>query len=90
MSILIQKTYTIETKNGRIVTAGNFPSCEIASRLSPLQKEMIAEHAIHKYLLFMEQEIRTEQDNDWAQDELKHIADILRHGGVHIQLVEKI
>lgn len=90
MSHLIQRTFTIERKNGFLNSESPFPSCEIAKRLTPLQKTLLAEHIIRHYLLHMEREIKTEGENDSAQDESRLYRLALEQAGVRIQIIEKI
>ena len=51
---------------------------------------MLAEHIIRYYLLHMEREIKTETENDSAQDESRLYRLALEHAGVHIQIIETI
>lgn len=67
-----------------------FISCEIASRLTPFQKQVIAEELISRYLLIMESPISTESENDVRQDEMRLIRHFMNAAGLSIQLIEKI
>lgn len=90
MPHLIQQTYLIEKKAGHLNTESPFPSCEIARRLTPLQKELLAESIISKYLDCMTEEIETEEQNDRAWNEIGPIKQMLIRAGINIQIIEKI
>ena len=90
MSHLIQRTFVLNRKNGYLDTESPFPSCEIANRMTPYQRKLLAEHIVRHYLLHMGQEIKTEEGNDRAQDESRLYRLALEHAGVRIQIIEKI
>ena len=80
----------VKVKNGHLDTESPFPSCTIARGMTPLQKEILAEHIIRHYMLLMLRTITTEKENDLAHDESLPYKRALEHAGVHIHLVENI
>ena len=90
MAHVTQKTFQLEVRNGQIASDFPFVAEEITKRLTRLQKDILVEDMVGRYLLIMESPISSEGENDTRQDELYFLRRFFEHAGIHIQLIEKI